>query len=588
MPVKYLRKALLGLALALLLCVGAGAYTFSSVDGVCDVDTSGTCRFTVSGVIDFAEPVTEFSIPLGEHVSGASAEIYATSVRKENGVSALVFTREAGFSGQMNVTWSYTIQNTVTENGKSQMFSVPLLAAQGGDVAKLSYTVKLPKEFSASPVFSSGYYADGIDNYMDISVEGGVITAAVKQKLMAGDALNLSLDLDAGYFSMRHVAGQTLLADRLLLIACWVLALLLWFFKMRYRLPKPGSQTRPPAGANAGVMRCILAGDTPELALMAADWAANGYLTIIRRADGTCCLHRRMVMGNERESYETKVFQALFSKGDTVEVPGRRYRSVAQYAPKPALHFWVQRLFRKNAVSPLFLRLICLAAGLAASLATADLAIPSGPVRLLAVIPLTLVGGGLFWLVQAGALRLLHRGVRRQRLCALGCAALLELGGALAGCGGVMLAALALQLVLGVLLLFGVQRSGNGVAMLEQSLSLYRYLRGLRAGDAEKLQGQASQYFYRMLPYAEALGLGRRFAAAFSGVTLEPCGWYEADRALLPGSLAFYEEFHSCMQQLQAAPPQERLPRPARKRLARKQPAPAKRRRGGAQRSARP
>lgn len=183
--------------------------------------------------------------------------------------------------------------------------------------------------------------------------------------------------------------------------------------------------------------------------------------------------------------------------------------------------------------------------------------------RLLAVIPLTLVGGGLFWLVQAGALRLLHRGVRRQRLCALGCAALLELGGALAGCGGVMLAALALQLVLGVLLLFGVQRSGNGVEMLEQSLSLYRYLRGLRAGDAEKLQGQASQYFYRMLPYAEALGLGRRFAAAFSGVTLEPCGWYEADRALLPGSLAFYEELHSCMQQLQAAPPQERRPAPS-------------------------
>ena len=320
MPVKYLRKALLGLALALLLCVGAGAYTFSSVDGVCDVDTSGTCRFTVSGVIDFAEPVTEFSIPLGEHVSGASAEIYATSVRKENGVSALVFTREAGFSGQMNVTWSYTIQNTVTENGKSQMFSVPLLAAQGGDVAKLSYTVKLPKAFSASPVFSSGYYADGIDNYMDISVEGGVITAAVKQKLMAGDALVLSVwTWTRGISPCAMSRGQTLLADRLLLIACWVLALLLWFFKMRYRLPKPGSQTRPPAGGQCwGHASAFWLVIRRERALMAADWAANGYLTIIRRADGTCCLHRRMVMGNERESYETKVFQALFSKGDTV------------------------------------------------------------------------------------------------------------------------------------------------------------------------------------------------------------------------------------------------------------------------------
>lgn len=536
----------------IVLGIGASAasYTVTTMHGDCLVDSDGTCHFTVSATLRFQEPVTEFSIPLGAHVRSATAEVYSTKVRRENGVRCLVFSREAGFSGRVELSWSYLVRNTVVDTAAGQKFSVPLLAAQPTDIAKLSYTIQMPEEFTGTPVFSSGYYADGIDNYMDISVKDGVINAEVKQKMMVGDALMLSLETPPSYFSMRYAAGRTVLTDRIVLLLCWPLALLLWFFKMRYPLPTLRMQPHPPAAANAGVMRCVLAADAPDLALMVVSWAVNGYLTITQRDDETVCLHQRMPMGNECEIYETKVFQALFYKREHLTAPGRQYTSVSDYAKKPVLHFWMQRLFRREAIHPMFLRGIGLLAGSAASLAVADTIVDSCPVRLLAVIPLTVFGGILHWILQDGLLCLLHRSARRQRLLALGSAIILLVGAALAGCAGTMVAALALQIFIGLVLLFGVQRSQNGVAMLEQCLALYRYLRALRPKNVEKLQGQASEYYYKMLPYAEALFLGRRFSAAFSGIQLEPCGWYDTQLQSTESSLQFYASFHQCMQQL--------------------------------------
>ena len=51
------------------------------------------------------------------------------------------------------------------------------------------------------------------------------------------------------------------------------------------------------------------------------------------------------------------------------------------------------------------------------------------------------------------------------------------------------------------------------------------------------------QYFYKMLPYAEAMGLGRRFVALFHDVKLEPCQWYEAARGIPTTASAFYDHY---------------------------------------------
>ena len=133
---KYFRKVILLIGLLAMLCIGvkAAPYTFTTMDATCQVDSNGVCRFSVTGVVKFHQSVTEFVIPLGQNVSNAEAEIYNTAVRKIDGVSALVFEREAGFDGEMNVTWHYTVRNTVATSADKQIFSVPLLAAQDGDV----------------------------------------------------------------------------------------------------------------------------------------------------------------------------------------------------------------------------------------------------------------------------------------------------------------------------------------------------------------------------------------------------------------------------------------------------------------------
>lgn len=550
MQVKYLRKLLFSLLFLFLLAVGVSAapYTFTTMDGTCDVDTNGNCSFRVTAVVNFQDAVTEFTIPLGQNVSNAQAEIYHTSVRKENGVSVLVFEREAGFAGEMNVTWTYTVRNTVATASDKQVFTVPLLAAQSGDVAALSYTVTMPGSFDSNPVFNSGYYADGIDNYMTVAISEGVITASVNQVLMAGDALTMSLTTEPGYFSMRDAAGRTVTADTIILVLCFLLAIGFWLWKLRYALPRITIRSHPPTGANAGILRHLITDDNPDLPLMCAGWAASGYLSIHQDRTGAVRLQQRMSMGNERDVYETKVFQALFSKANTVFAGTRKYRSVEQYAQNPVRHFWHQRLYQKNAPTPLPLRIFGILGGLAASLCTADTAIGSFRLRMIPVILLALLGGILCWFIQEAARRCLFRNARRDLFRGLACALILQIGGVIAGTGGMMLAGIVLQVLIGLSLVFGVRRSRNGVTMLEQTLSLRRYLAKFKASDTADLQGQASQYYYQMLPYAEALGVGRKFTKAFAGVTLETCNWFTTeDPANLREPAQFYQSFHRCI-----------------------------------------
>lgn len=547
---RTLQKILLSVLVLILLMIGVSAapYTFTTMDGSCQVDNNGTCRFSVTGVVEFHETVTEFTIPLGQNVSQAEAEIYTTSVRKDNGNSVLVFSREAGFAGEMNVTWHYTVRNTVSTSADNQIFTMPMLAAQEGDVSNLTYTIHMPDVFSETPVFTSGYYADGIDNYMDVSISEGVITTKVNQTLMAGDALSMSLTTDPGYFSMRHAAGRTVLIDTVLLILSFILAVTFWFWKLRFPLPRLAIHSHLPTGANAGVLRYIATNDEPDLALLCANWASAGYLSLFQQADGAIFLQKRMPMGNEREIYEIKIFEALFQKGDIVSADSRRFLSIEQYAAKPVSHFWQQRLYKKNAPSPLPLRLIGLLGGLAASLCAADTAIDSFRLRLIPVILLTLLGGLLCWQVQQACICCLRRSAKRRIAVGIVSGVLLQIFAAIAGIGGIMLAALLLQMLVGSLLIFGVKRSRNGVMMLEQILALRRYLIKFKKTDVADLQGQASSYYYQMLPYAEALGIGAKFSKVFSDLTLEPCTWFQSEDSLnLRDTQQFYQTFHTCI-----------------------------------------
>ena len=58
------------------------------------------------------------------------------------------------------------------------------------------------------------------------------------------------------------------------------------------------------------------------------------------------------------------------------------------------------------------------------------------------------------------------------------------------------------------------------------------------------------QYFYRTLPYAEALRVGGRFTGKFADETLEPCAWLTAERGTPTDAASFYGLFQSVLETL--------------------------------------
>ena len=123
------------------------------------------------------------------------------------------------------------------------------------------------------------------------------------------------------------------------------------------------------------------------------------------------------------------------------------------------------------------------------------------------------------------------------------CGLLLLIVGGLGSAALVMAPTVAVAAFVGWQTTHGGRRSPYGTEVISQTMGFRRFL--LHAGEHHLLQmlRRDPQYFYKMLPYAEAMGQGRRFVALFHDVKLEPCQWYEAARGTPTTATAFYDHY---------------------------------------------
>lgn len=570
---RFLRAvSLIGLLALLCMPALASDYTWSKFDMECRADQTGSTAVTVTATADLSSAMDTLTVPLGAHVSGVTATGASYRTRRHNGIIQLEFTPTSGFTGALPISWSYTVNNAVTTLEDGQQFALPLLGAQTGDLGNASYTITLPDTFEQAPVFTSGYYADGVDNYMDISVASGVIQAKLKQPLMAGDTLNVSLSLPADFFNLRHVAGQSVKADRIALLAAYLLCAVYWFFRLRSPLLRLRRQSRAPAGVSAGVIPYLLYGNPPDLALQAVFWAGRGYLTMHREATGPIVLQRRMVMGNERNADETKIFAALFSQSARVRHTDTIYRRTAAYTVQPVSKFWRRRLFSRRTGNPMLLRILALAGMFAGSLHMADLLLPNFRMRLVPMLLLAAAGTALGFVIQQTLLRMRQTPHLREALPGLGAAIVLLIAGSLSDSSAIIFLSILLQLLCCFGIWFGGIRNPGGVDLLAQLLGFRRYLRRLTPDDAARLMQQDPQYFYKTLPYAEALGVGARFTAAFKQLRLEPCNWLHSARGAIPQDAATFRRYLCTILWTMRGEPHR--PQPRRRRAAARKPQP--------------
>ena len=523
-----MRKLLITLLLLLGLAApvyAEGTASVTALDTQCTVERDGACTVTLQVRIR-PEGAESFVIPVS--ASAAEIQVVGASYTLEPGADYTGVRLELDSYRAADVTVSYRLAETVTDNGSEQVFDVVLLhPAWACPIESYELTIRLPEAFTGLPVFESGYYRDLIDNYMDVRINGGVIHAVLnsKQTLRDHEQITMRLNLPAGYFDLRFLAGKTAKVDRLLFFMLLVLTLAFWAVLMRNFPILPKRQAMPPEGGNAGEIPFLLTRQKPDLALMVIQWASLGYLTIHRNKKGRIVLYRQIDMDNERKRCEVEVFRCLFSRSDLCDTRSAEYGKAKKLAVDQMRDYWQDRIYSKKAGSPLIFRLLAIAAGVALCVCCSDLALPPRSWRWFAILPLSLAGGAAcFCLQRLSGILLRRQAVRTGILCVLSLVYLLVLGSK-GGCGKLMLLCIALQLLVGLLLRLGGKRTKDGDSQAAELLGFRRYL---ISTPSAVLQGHLQtdpQYFYRVLPFADALQAGSFLAGSFDRIKLEPCDW---------------------------------------------------------------
>ena len=547
-----MRKLLLILAVLLLLTgtVRADDTAVTEMKTECDVAEDGSCQVVLQVSLKLSGDASAFSFPIAPNardisVSGVDAKVSA-------GGKYTVVTIDRPTAGTAELTVRYRLPQTVTDLGNGQRFDLTLLYPDWPcPINRYSLRLELPGRFENLPTIVSGYYGDLIDNYLDLKITDGVIEAALneKQTLQDHEAIRISLDLPAHYFDLRYVAGRTAPADRLLFLMLLVLSLGYWLIFFRSAPIRARRQAMPPEGGSIGAAPYLAAGRKPDFALTVVQWASLGYLTISRSRSGRTWLTRQIEMGNERREYEIAAFRTLFHGGDACGVRSKTYRRAKALYGEKTVNYWKMRVFRSSG-NPILLRLIAAAAGVALCVACFDLLIAPKSWRWPVIAALALAGGLCCWLLQRICGSTLRRHtVRTVVLGAAAGAALLIVGGK-SGQSFWMLLCVLFQLAVGFILRCGGKRTKAGRELASELLGFRRYLVSASSASFKKILDGDPQYFYRNLPYADALRVDRIFTNSFERFQLELCDWLDWEGRPARTARTFYTRYVRLMAEL--------------------------------------
>lgn len=517
----------------------------TSLDAACTVLEDSSCTTVLNAEYSFygSEPFVQIPVPTDAYdISMAGMKF---SKKKQPGCTLLTVENPAGFSGVQSFQVSYRLLTTASEVEGVQAFSLPLIFSQWQySIRSFRLSLALPREFEGLPGFVSSYYNDQIDNYLDIQLSEGVISAASLQPLMEQESLTVNLSLPNDYFDLRFLQGRSSVLDTVLFWVLVALCILYWFFFLRIRIRRVTPTSDIPLNCNAGQIPYLLQTAEPSLGLMAASWGSWGYLSMVRVKKKKQYLVARMDMGNERSRCETALFSALFGGSGECRFDSGRFLTARQRSLPLTQEDWKSRLLRKKfSGKPLILKLLGLAAAAFAALLTFDKLVTPQSYRWFIIVPLALLATVCTPLLQQVAPLHFVRHPWKKRIAAYAVLLALLISGAAAGCFGTMLVNCLLQILIGLVLLPGGKRTAAGTELFYQLLGLRKALRQMPVTDIPLLLARDPQYFYRMLPYAEALGIGRRFAKKFAGLSLERCHWLDWKGQTPDGAEAFYDRF---------------------------------------------
>lgn len=522
-----LKRVFLVVLCVLLLATSVLAAEPNTAQVSANINSDGTCQISLQLVLTPDGHTDSLVIPLGDGAKNAMVEGSSVRIRKIFGVPSVVLSREGGYMGQQHINLSYTVTGCLQVENNWDL-QVPLLAeglSYGLD--QVSFRITMPGEFHETPDFISGYLGENVDNYLQVQVEGPVITGTVTTPLRDRESLTFRIATTPELFPRSNEAGKIYpLARTLCLVALGLMAAY-WFLFLRWKITFLGpEQPQPPEGVNAGEIAGRLLAQSPDLPLMILSWAQAGYLTIHLTQDHTVTLHKRMDMGNEHSDFEGAVFRQLFGHGMLAETGDVRFRALRQEVSASLPR--VRGLFRRKGGSVLTVRVLGALGALLGGLAMGDALLPSAQGRIFPILGLGLLCAVLSWFIQNGPSSLFCWNLRPGIFAAVSLAAIIGLG-LVSGCGLLGLAVALLEALGGLLTVFGGRRSEAGRQSVLNILGFRSYLINVNLKNINRIMDQRPGYYYDMAPFALALGVDRQFANRFGTIRLPGCTWLVED-----------------------------------------------------------
>jgi len=551
--VRDTKKLLMFLGCCLMLCVSAFAAdtTIASMKTDCLLDASGACKVTQSVTVEFAGGETEMDFPLGAGATNGSVAGFETEKYEEDGYTILKLANPAGFNGSRTFTVTYELSGLVTkqEDG-TQLLTLPLLCPKWAyAITSYDFTVTLPTAVDAQPSYVSGYYGDVIEDYMSVSDKDNILGGTIKESLRDHESLQMMLNVGEGYFtaSRGRWTGNWLSVALVLVFA--LLTLVYWALTLRSHTQRVCSRTLPPDSAFPGDLPWLLAGGKPDFNMLVCYWASLGYLSIFVNEKGHVVLRRRVEMGNERRRLEVKLFALLFGADDVTDGASLRYKRTAQKAQAVIPRYWSRRIYAKSSGNPLVMQALCVLASAFAALVTMSALLPVMPVRGLALFGCFLAGGALSVLIQRGPAAWYLNNIPAMVLAVLALLALFILG-RVGGGLATMALCLALSVFTGWQTMRGGRRTELGEQVLAQCLGYRRFLSRISEHYCLTMLRRDPQFFYKTLPYAEAMSMSAQLAKKLGEVELEPCEWYSEAKELPNTAPGFCDRFHDTLELL--------------------------------------
>lgn len=496
------------------------AVRIPAMNTTANISSDGSCQVSLSLQLRLEQPGAEvvFPLPAGAEsirVNGERASTYKDKDAVMVDLSGVL----SGLTGDVTLNIQYQLYTLVSETEIGTLeLALPLLSGFEYAIDSLQFSVSLPGEIAALPAFSSGYHQAAIEQHLTYTVNGNTIGGSSIKAMKDHETLVMTLPVTEKMFPRVVVEGQSTLTSQLGMAICAGAAILFWLLFLR-AYPKATRCSEPPVGFSAGQVGCIVGNGGIDLTMTVFTWAQLGYVLIQPKKEKVL-LHKRMEMGNERSEYEQRAFHKLFGSRMMVDATGSRYANLA--ANLSGKRSGLGELFHRYAGNPLVLRLLCMGIGGFGGSGIGSVIGHGSSMQGFFTVMFGILGGISGWLILGWTDGSLFR--RKSKLLlgwGLGLGWLLI--AALSGCFVLGLMMVAMLLSFGLLYGWSGRRTELGRRTAAQLLGLRRYLKGKDMVQLEHACHNDPDYFFRLAPYAMALGVGKSFAKAVCRERLERC-----------------------------------------------------------------